>query len=84
MKVSLIWRSLAFMFMGMVLGVLISYVVFSNNIPIGTEISIGRVKLKGQEQSIDTLIKTGDGDITSKKEIRQEKRLERRESRKNH
>jgi len=81
MKVAWIWRSLAFMFLGAVLGVLLSYVVFSRNIPIGTEISIGRVKLKGQDQSIETLIKTGDITSSTKKEIRQEKRRKRRDNR---
>ena len=68
------------MFLGMVLGTLLSYVVFTNHIPIGTEISIGRVKLRGQDQTIENLIKTGD--IISKKESRQAKRTERREKRK--
>jgi len=79
MKVSLIWRSLAFMFLGFALGTLLSTLVFVNNIPPGTEISIGRVKLKGQDQAIENLIKTGDITSESKKEARQSRRLARRE-----
>jgi len=71
------------MFLGIAIGTCLSTLVFVNNIPPGTEISIGRVKLKGQNQEIENIIKTGDITTESKKEIRKAKRLERREDRKN-
>ncbi len=77
MKVAWIWRSLAFMFLGFALGTLLSTVVFVNNIPPGTEISIGRVKLKGQNQTIENLVKTELKE--TKKQTRQARRAERRE-----
>ena len=79
MKVSLIWRSLAFMSLGIALGTLLSTLLFINNIPPGTEISINRFKLKGEGHAIENIIKTEDITTQSKKEIRQEKRRERRE-----
>ena len=79
MKVTWIWRSLAFMFLGFALGTLLSALVFIHNIPPSQEISIGRVKLKGQGQSIDTIIKTEDIITDTKKEARQKRRAERRE-----
>lgn len=78
MKVTWIWRSLAFMFLGMSLGVVLSTLIFINNIPPGTEISVGRVKLKGRGHAIENIISTEDIITESKKEIRQKKRAERR------
>ena len=68
------------MFLGFALGTVLSTLVFVNNIPPGTEISIGRVKLKGSDQSIENLIKTGDITSPTKKQARQTRRAERREN----
>ena len=47
----------------------------------GTEVSIGTVKLKGRGHAIENIITTEDIVTETKKEIRQRKRLERREKR---
>ena len=78
MKVTWIWRSLAFMFLGMSLGVVLSTLIFINNIPPGTEISVGRVKLKGRGHAIENIIRTEDIITESKKEARQRKRREKK------
>jgi len=78
MKVSLIWRSLAFMFLGFALGTLLSALIFMNNIPPGTEITIGRFKMRGSDQAIENLINT-DIITETRKEARQKRRLARRE-----
>ena len=78
MKVTWIWRSLAFMFLGMSLGVILSTLIFINNIPPGTEISVGRVKLKGRGHAIENIISTEDIITESKKEARQRKRREKK------
>lgn len=79
MKVTWIWRSLAFMFLGMSLGVVLSTLIFINNIPPGTEISVGKVKLKGRgSHTIENIISTEDIITESKKEARQRKRREKK------
>ena len=78
MKVTWIWRSLAFMFLGMSLGVVLSTLIFINNIPPGTEISVGKVKLKGRDHVIENIISTEDIITESKKEARQRKRREKK------
>ena len=78
MKVTWIWRSLAFMFLGMSLGVILSTLIFINNIPPGTEISVGKVKLKGRGHAIENIISTEDIITESKKEARQRKRREKK------
>lgn len=78
MKVTWVWRSLAFMFLGMALGVVLSTLVFIRNIPPGTEVSIGTVKLKGRDHTIENVISTEDIVTETKKEARQKRRAERR------
>jgi len=79
MKVTWIWRSLAFMFLGMSLGVILSTLVFIRNIPPGTEVSVGKVKLRGRGHAIENIISTEDIISTeSKKEARQRKRREKK------
>lgn len=53
MKVSFLWRSLAFMFLGFAFGVLLTATLFINNIPPTTEVSIGKVKIRGQGNTIE-------------------------------
>ncbi len=78
MKVTWIWRSLAFMFLGIALGVVLSTLIFVNNIPPGTEISVGKVKLRGRGHAIENIISTEDIITESKKEARQRKRREKK------
>ncbi len=78
MKVTWIWRSLAFMFLGIALGVVLSTLIFVNNIPPGTEISVGKVKLRGRSHTIENIISTEDITTESKKEARQRKRREKK------
>ena len=66
------------MFLGMSLGVVLSTVIFINNIPPGTEISVGKVKLKGRGHAIENIISTEDIITESKKEARQRKRREKK------
>lgn len=78
MKVTWLWRSLAFMFLGIALGTVLSTLIFIHSIPPGTEVSIGTVKLKGRGHAIENIITTEDIITESKKEIRQKRRAERR------
>lgn len=77
----MIWQLLAFMFFGVAVGTFLSALMFIKHIPPGTEISIGRFKMRGRGHDIENIIKTGDITSESKKEIRQEKRRKRRENR---
>lgn len=80
MKVNAIWRLLTVFFLGMVVGgSLFTYIAVKhvkNNTPPGQEITIGKVKIKGNENSgIIDIQATQDNDTElSKKEQRKLRR----------
>ncbi len=75
----MIWQYLAFLFFGVAVGTFLSALMFIKHIPPGTEISVGKFKMKGRGHDIENLIKTGDIIPETKKEARQKKRQLRRE-----
>jgi len=66
MKVSWIYRALFFIALGFALGTFVTAKVFINNLPPTTEISIGRVKVKGKGNTIDKVMEVDD--VTQSKE----------------
>ena len=82
MNVSFIYRILFFFFLGFAagggIGGYITQKVILKNLPPTTEVSIGKVKLRGQGNTIDTVM---DVAVENSKELtRKEKRQLRRES----
>lgn len=74
-----IWMAVAFFTLGLSVGVLMTSFFLLNRIPPTTEISVGKAKIKGRDNTIENLIETGD--ITTKKEQRQSRREARRSAR---
>ena len=79
MKVSGIWRIVAILLVGFALGTYVTSKVFINNIPPSTEITIGKVKIKGKDNTIENVMTIDD--VTTEEdnsETRQRFRLFRR------
>ena len=78
MKVSWIYRAMAFMFLGFALGVFITSKVFISNLPPSTEIAIGKVKVRGKGNTIENVMDiedvTTENSETKNKKNRRRKR----------
>jgi len=74
MKVSFIWRLAFAAVLGFSLGVFVTSRTFIKNIPPSTEISIGKVKIRGQGNTIENIMEiedvTTDGSETKNKKNR--------------
>jgi len=57
MKVSKIWMLISVFLIGMLSGSYITQRVIMNNTPAGNEISIGTIKLKGKDNTLQTDLK---------------------------
>lgn len=78
-KVSILWRILFILAVGYSLG---TFVTIKYLVPPTTEISIGRIKIRGSSNTISDVLDVTTPPQPSKKEIRKAEREERREERK--
>lgn len=77
MRVSFIYRILLFFFLGFAVGTFVTAKVFIKNIPATTQIEIGKVKVKGRDNTVESIMNIDDVTTTednSKKRIRRRDR----------
>lgn len=83
MRVSWIYRALMFMFIGFAIGTFVTAKAFIKNMPPSTQIEIGKVKVRGKGNTVESVmnvedVTTEETNIKNKKNRRKEQRESRR------
>lgn len=78
MRVSYIWRLVAALMLGFALGIFVTQKAILKDLPPTTEISIGKVKVRGQGNTIENIMEVEDVSTDASETKNKKNRIRRR------